>query len=327
MVGRTKSSISKDFIFLSGSEGLRAVPRTDLDSEPLSLSSTEIEGGTTTDGVFVYATIGADIIRFNPLTGESVSIWFDNQLAYGLTTDGVHLYYRGVFGALKRIEGVVNYVAPEGETFDAFPLDSDEYLDTDSDGTGNNADTDDDNDGVSDTDEVTNGTNPLLVDTDGDGDTDNVDNCALLANADQLNTDGDAFGDVCDVDDDGDGVADSEDAFPLDAAETLDTDSDGTGNNADTDDDNDGVSDTDEATNGTNPLLVDTDGDGDTDNVDNCALLANADQLNTDGDAFGDVCDVDDDGDGVADSEDAFPLDAAETLDTDSDGTGNKRRY
>ena len=45
------------------------------------------------------------------------------------------------------------------------------------------------------------------------------------------------------MDDDGDGVADGSDAFPLDATETLDTDSDGTGNNADTDDDGDGVAD------------------------------------------------------------------------------------
>ena len=37
---------------------------------------------------------------------------------------------------------------------------------------------------------------------------DNADNCALVANADQLNTDGDAFGNACDADDDGDGVSD-----------------------------------------------------------------------------------------------------------------------
>jgi hypothetical protein len=46
------------------------------------------------------------------------------------------------------------------------------------------------------------------------------------------------------ADTDDDGVADDQDAFPLDATETLDTDNDGTGNNADTDDDGDGVPDT-----------------------------------------------------------------------------------
>ena len=79
------------------------------------------------------------------------------------------------------------------------------------------------------------------------GTNDNADNCPLVANADQLNTDGDAFGDGCDTDDDGDGVADTDDAFPLDANETLDTDSDGIGNNADTDDDGDGVADSSDA--------------------------------------------------------------------------------
>jgi PKD repeat protein len=48
-------------------------------------------------------------------------------------------------------------------------------------------------------------------------------------------------------DDDGDGVADVDDAFPLDASESVDTDSDGIGNNADTDDDGDGVADADDA--------------------------------------------------------------------------------
>ncbi|HEX9778759.1 MAG TPA: putative Ig domain-containing protein [Geopsychrobacteraceae bacterium] len=44
-------------------------------------------------------------------------------------------------------------------------------------------------------------------------------------------------------DSDGDGVVDSEDAFPQDATESIDSDLDGIGDNADGDDDNDGVSD------------------------------------------------------------------------------------
>jgi len=44
-------------------------------------------------------------------------------------------------------------------------------------------------------------------------------------------------------DSDGDGVPDSEDAFPNDPTEWVDTDGDGTGNNADPDDDGDGVPD------------------------------------------------------------------------------------
>jgi hypothetical protein len=49
------------------------------------------------------------------------------------------------------------------------------------------------------------------------------------------------------VDSDGDGVPDSQDAFPNDINESVDTDGDNIGNNADTDDDNDGVLDDQDA--------------------------------------------------------------------------------
>ena len=68
---------------------------------------------------------------------------------------------------------------------------------------------------------------------------------------------------------------------------------------------------------------VDVDDDGITDSNDNCVNEANSDQLDTDGDTIGNVCDLDDDGDGVLDSQDAFPLDATESIDSDSDGIGN----
>ena len=77
------------------------------------------------------------------------------------------------------------------------------------------------------------------VDTDGDGMPDDW-NAGM--------TQADSTSDpilVSDIDDDGHGVADRSDAFPLDVSETIDTDADGTGNNADTDDDGDGVLDED----------------------------------------------------------------------------------
>ena len=58
---------------------------------------------------------------------------------------------------------------------DAFPLDSGESLDTDSDGLGNNADTDDDNDGVLDANDDLPLDSSETIDTDGDGVGNNAD--------------------------------------------------------------------------------------------------------------------------------------------------------
>ena len=184
---------------------------------------------------------------------------------------------------------------PDNE--DAFPRDPTESVDTDGDGIGNNKDLDDDNDGVSDLDEIKQGTDPLNPDTDGDKANDKVDNCPINANADQLDTDKDGQGNVCDDDDD-----------------------------------NDGVSDLDEIKQGTDPLLADTDGDKANDKVDNCPVTANADQLDTDKDGAGDVCDADRDGDSIANGVDNCPLIAnkdqanldkdalGDVCDTDKDG-------
>lgn len=159
---------------------------------------------------------------------------------------------------------------------------------------------------------------------------------------------------------DGDGVPNSQDAFPNDPNESVDTDHDGIGNNADTDDDNDGWLDAQDdypldATRHLNPALDrdgdtiangvdncpltantaqtdtdhngvgdacsdDNDGDGVADGVDNCPLVANPDQTDTGGSAAGDACDPDIDGDGVANADDAFPYDASASVDTDGDG-------
>ncbi|MDB4036104.1 thrombospondin type 3 repeat-containing protein [Pseudomonadales bacterium] len=164
----------------------------------------------------------------------------------------------------------------------------------------------------------------------------NIPDEAIETAVDFLNIDQFTIADF-DDDDDGDGVLDSVDAFPLDASETLDTDSDGTGNNADTDDDNDGVEDTSDAF----PLdfsetadsdndgvgdnsdafpddaaeSVDSDSDSVGDNADNCPSLSNTNQLNTDGDTEGDACDSDDDNDGFSDDQEEL------------DGTNPKSRF
>ena len=71
------------------------------------------------------------------------------------------------------------------------------------------------------------------------------------------------------ADADGDGVADDEDAFPLDADEWLDTDEDGIGNNADLDDDGDGMTDVWEERYALDPLVDDSAQDPDQDGYTN----------------------------------------------------------
>jgi gliding motility-associated-like protein len=94
---------------------------------------------------------------------------------------------------------------------------------------------DTDGDGVSDYEELINGTNPLSEDTDGDGVKDNTDNCPLTANPNQEDNDQDGFGDICDDDDDNDGVSDQFDNCPLTSnPDQADRDNDGLGDVCDT---------------------------------------------------------------------------------------------
>ena len=78
----------------------------------------------------------------------------------------------------------------------------------------------------------------------------------------------------------------------------------------------------DEEWDATDPVIVDTDGDGVLD-IDDAFPLDASESVDTDGDGIGDNADTDDDNDGVADGSDAFPLDASESVDTDGDGVGN----
>jgi len=155
---------------------------------------------------------------------------------------------------------------------------------------------DDDNDGLSNEADIDNAdpcipsaTSPacLAVDTDSDTVPDATDNCPLVANTDQIDTNGDTQGDACDPDDDGDGVVDATDNCRLiENPAQSNTDGDALGNACDLDDDNDEVLDL----------------------VDNCATVVNTDQANNDGDDLGDVCDPDDDNDGILDGLDNCPL-------------------
>ena len=217
-------------------------------------------------------------------------------------------------GAINRPELLID---PDGDGYsnqggqDAFPLDGAEWLDTDGDNIGNNADSDDDNDGVLDESDEFPLDSSEWVDSDGDGvgdnadalpedpteteDTDldgvgnNSDNCPAVPNPNQLNTDSDMLGNACDTDDDNDGLADEFDEFPLDPNEQVDTDKDGVG-----------------------------------DKGDNCPSVINADQVNSDSDANGDACDADDDNDGLTDEQELTSGTNPLKRDTDADGWSDK---
>ncbi|MDC0464685.1 thrombospondin type 3 repeat-containing protein [Pseudomonadales bacterium] len=191
--------------------------------------------------------------------------------------------------------------------------------------TVDNSETDQDGDGITDLDEYQGGSDLKTVeqdldgdgipniqdaDDDGDGVPDVADAFPLISLDGRTDTDSDGYPDDCDAgclaldmvadaDDDNDGVEDTSDAFALDASETADSDNDGVGDNSDVF--------PDDATES-----LDSDGDSIGDNVDNCPSLSNSDQLNTDGDGAGNICDSDDDNDGYSD--DAEAVDGTDPL-------------
>ncbi len=159
-------------------------------------------------------------------------------------------------------------------------------------------------------------------DYDADGIANSEDNCPEIFNVDQLDSDGDGAGDACDdlpldpaeiKDSDGDGVGDNADAFPYDPAETKDSDGDGVGDNADVfpydptetkDSDGDGVGDNADAFPNDPTETEDSDSDGFGNNTDNCTLVPNPRQRDTDLDGYGNFCDPDFDGNLVVNAAD-----------------------
>lgn len=143
----------------------------------------------------------------------------------------------------------------------------------------------------------------------------NTDSIVGLHNT-QIDTDNDGIPNLHDNDDDGDGLIDFYDEFPLHVDFQYDADRDGFANGIDlyplasqwhSDIDNDGIGDREDE---------DIDGDG----------ILNADDAlprDTDNDEYSNDIDVDDDNDGYIDLIDAFPLDATEWIDTDGDGYGD----
>jgi len=221
------------------------------------------------------------------------------------------------------------YASTEFEPMPGPDTDGDGLSDDDEIANGTDpSDPDSDDDGLNDWQEWDNGTNPLSNDTDGDQIPDGLEINQFGTNATNPDTDGDGLLDWMELD-------------PLNGTNPLDTDSDGDGlddyaeivtyqtDPKDVDTDDDSIEDGDEVYNtNTNPTVYDTDGDGLHDGAEINQYMTDPNVVDTDADGLNDSQEVmtyqtnpllnDTDGDGHLDGDEVAnftdPLDDQDPL-------------
>ena len=327
----------------SDGDGIRN--QDDLDDDNDGILDT-IEGGVDADGNGVHDASSIDtdndgtpdvldLDSDNDGVLDNVEARFDVAAAKALdvapTNGAIDI---GIAVGSNGLADVIETSADSGELQFLLP-------DSDADGTPDFRDTDSDNDGIFDlveaggVDNDTSGTIDGFQDADGKGVDDNVQASGLPL----FDTDGNGTLDYRDVDSDGDSIPDrieggSSPSFP------TDTDGDGAPDYRENDSDGDGISDLLEA-GGSPDVPVDTDGDGIPDYQDADSSPSTGagnggsggqpasgdDRPDVDADGIANQDDLDDDNDGILDTEEGV-IDAngdgvadANSRDTDGDGT------
>ena len=208
----------------------------DCGADPLDSSSTPID--TDSDGIYDCYDLDDDndgaldedeiLCGTDPLDSSSIPIDTDSDGLYNCLdldddNDGLTDEEEIALGT-DTLDTDTDDDTVEDLT-DEFPLDPDEWVDTDGDGIGDNADPDADGDGYLDEDELICGSSPL-----------NPGNLPL-------DYDGDLIPDCVDDNDDNDYCLDEFDNFPLNEDLCIDSDHDLVDDSIDLDDDNDGILD------------------------------------------------------------------------------------